>query len=56
MLIDRLRAGELTASELLAGYCTLLYRRLGTYADVAKRADLDPRTTRKYIEASSSRS
>jgi len=56
MLIDRLRAGELTASELLAGYCTLLYRRLGTYADVAKRADLDPRTTRKYIEVSSSRS
>jgi sigma-54 specific flagellar transcriptional regulator A len=49
-LVDKLRAGELTASELLARYCALLYRRLGTYAEVAKRAALDPRTSRKYVE------
>ncbi len=48
-LVDKLRAGDLTATELLARYCRLLYRRLGTYAEVAKRTGLDPRTTRKYV-------
>jgi hypothetical protein len=32
----------------------MLYRRLGTYADVAKRTGLDPRTTRKYVEGARS--
>jgi hypothetical protein len=32
----------------------MLYRRLGTYADVAKRTGLDPRTSRKYIESEKS--
>jgi transcriptional regulator with GAF, ATPase, and Fis domain len=50
-LLDKLRAGELTAADLLARYCALLYRRLGTYAEVAKRTGLDPRTSRKYIES-----
>ena len=53
-LIEKLRAGELTAAELLARYCALLYRRLGTYADVAKRTGLDPRTSRKYVSTGSS--
>jgi hypothetical protein len=51
-LAGKVHAGELTADELLARYCTLLYRRLGTYAEVAKRTGLDPRTARKYIETS----
>jgi len=50
-LLDKLRTGELTAAELLARYCALLYRRLGTYAEVAKRTGLDPRTSRKYVES-----
>ncbi|TMH52276.1 MAG: sigma-54-dependent Fis family transcriptional regulator [Betaproteobacteria bacterium] len=50
-LLDKLRTGELTAAELLAQYCALLYRRLGTYAEVAKRTGLDPRTSRKYVES-----
>jgi transcriptional regulator with AAA-type ATPase domain len=50
-LLDSLRAGELTATDLLARYCALLYRRLGTYAEVAKRTGLDPRTSRKYVES-----
>ena len=50
-LLDKLRAGELTAAELLAQYCALLYQRLGTYAEVAKRTGLDPRTSRKYVES-----
>jgi DNA-binding NtrC family response regulator len=50
-LLEHLRAGSLSADELLARYCALLYRRLGTYAEVAKRTGLDPRTSRKYIES-----
>jgi DNA-binding NtrC family response regulator len=53
-LIEKLRAGELTADELLSRYCAMLYRRLGTYADVAKRTGLDPRTSRKYVEGARS--
>ena len=49
-LVGKLRAGSLTASELVAGYSKMLYRRLGTYAEVAKRTGLDPRTSRKYVE------
>lgn len=47
--MEKLHAGDLTAAELLAQYCALLYRRLGTYAEVAKRTGLDPRTSRKYV-------
>ena len=53
-LIEKLRAGELTAAELLARYSAMLHRRLGTYAEVAKRTGLDPRTTRKYVEGARS--
>ena len=49
-LVAKLLAGELTAAELLAHYSAMLHRRLGTYAEVAKRTGLDPRTTRKYVE------
>src|SRR6266702_4326708 len=50
-LVEKVRSGELAAAELLARYCAMLYRRLGTYAEVAKRTRLDPRTTRKYVES-----
>ncbi len=50
-LAAALRAGTLSAEALLARYCALLYRQLGTYAEVAKRVGLDPRTTRKYVES-----
>jgi hypothetical protein len=53
-LVDRLRAGELTAAELLAHYSAMLHRRLGSYAAVAKRTGLDPRTSRKYIDGARS--
>src|SRR5437763_3343714 len=48
-LIAQLRAGSLTADELLAGYSAMLYQRLGSYAAVAERTALDPRTSRKYV-------
>jgi transcriptional regulator with AAA-type ATPase domain len=50
-LLERLRQGSLSADELLAQYCRLLHERLGSYAAVASRTGLDPRTTRKYILA-----
>jgi transcriptional regulator with PAS, ATPase and Fis domain len=53
-LADKMRAGELTATELLAQYCALLYQRFGTYAEIAKRTGIDPRTARKYVEESKS--
>ena len=48
-LVERLRAGNLTADELLSAYSALLYERLGSYAAVAERTALDPRTSRKYV-------
>lgn len=45
-----LRAGEYSADQLLCAYCALLYRRHGTYAEVARRAGLDVRTARKYVD------
>ncbi len=53
-LVEKLLAGELTAAELLARYSAMLHKRLGTYAEVAKRTGLDPRTTRKYIDGARS--
>ena len=54
-LTGQMRAGELTAAELLARYCAMLYRKFGTYAEVAKRTGIDPRTTRKYVVGAKSR-
>ena len=51
ILVDGVRTGQLTATALLERYCAALYRRLGTYAAVAERTALDPRTARKYVEA-----
>jgi len=53
-LLARLRAGELSAAQLLEQYCALLYRRYGTYTEVAKHTGLDPRTSRKYVASAKS--
>jgi len=55
-LSGKVATGELTADELLGWYCAMLYRRLGTYAEVAKRTGLDPRTARKYVEGAITKS
>jgi two-component system, NtrC family, response regulator HydG len=49
-LLAKLRSGDLSAVQLLEQYCALLYRRYGTYTEVAKRTGLDPRTSRKHVE------
>src|SRR3954468_11354853 len=48
-LAIQMREGRLTADQMLSEYCGLLYRRLGSYAAVAERTGLDPRTSRKYV-------
>ena len=42
--------GILTVTELLNQYCHILYKRYGTYEEVARRAKLDPRTVKKYLK------
>jgi hypothetical protein len=46
---DLARTGQLSAKDLLGRYCAMLYRQLGSYAEVATRTGLDRRTARKYI-------
>jgi DNA-binding NtrC family response regulator len=48
-LLASLGEGSLDAEELLSHYCALLYRRHGTYEEVAKRTKLDRRTVKKYV-------
>lgn len=54
VLTAQLLDGRLTADDMLARYCAMLYRRLGSYTAVAERTGLDPRTSRKYILAAKS--
>jgi DNA-binding NtrC family response regulator len=48
--IQKIQTGTLEARELLSQYCTLLYQRYGTYQEVARRAGLDRRTAKKYLQ------
>jgi Sigma-54 interaction domain len=48
-LAEGVRTGRFSADELLGRYCAMLYRRHGSYAEVAQRSGLDPRTARKYV-------
>ncbi|MCP4020629.1 MAG: sigma-54-dependent Fis family transcriptional regulator [Desulfobacteraceae bacterium] len=40
---------DIKVSELISGYCALLYDTLGTYEQVAKKTGLDRRTIKKHI-------
>jgi transcriptional regulator with AAA-type ATPase domain len=48
-LLEAFKNGSLDAESLLAGYCTALYRRHGSYEEVARITNLDRRTAKKYI-------
>lgn len=49
ILAEGISRGELDAQNLLSGYCKMLYRRHGTFEEVARRTHLDRRTVKKYI-------
>ena len=49
-LIQGIQNGRIEAQSLLAGYCSLLYQRHGTYEAVARRANLDRRTVKRYVD------
>lgn len=51
MLLDGIGSGSLDAAGLLAAYCGLLYKRLGSYEEVARRTGLDRRTVKKHVVA-----
>ncbi len=50
LLVEGIQNGTVEAQRLLAGYCYLLYQRHGTYEEVARRANLDRRTVKKYVD------
>jgi len=45
------RQGRYSAQQVLVHYCGRLYERTGTYEGVARQADLDRRTAKKYVDA-----
>ena len=45
-LARELRAGRLTADQLLRRYCTYIYRQTGSYEETARRLQLDRRTVK----------
>ena len=47
---ETIQTGNLDSRQLLSGYCTLLYRRHGTYEAVAKITRMDRRTVKRYID------
>jgi transcriptional regulator with AAA-type ATPase domain len=44
------RAGRLTADDLLARYVTIVYSRLGSYEETARRLALDRRTVKAKVD------
>ena len=51
-LLSGIETGSMDAQQLIAEYCGLLYRRLGTYEEVARTTGLDRRTVKKYVQLS----
>jgi transcriptional regulator with AAA-type ATPase domain len=45
----RIQDGSIDADELLSQFCRLLYQRFGTFEEVARRANLDARTVKRYL-------
>ncbi|MBL7215378.1 MAG: sigma-54-dependent Fis family transcriptional regulator [Phycisphaerae bacterium] len=48
-LLAGVDTGSLTAEELLNHYCQMLYKRHGSYEEVARRTGMDRRTVKKHI-------
>jgi len=48
--LSQVPCGQITAQDLLAHYCNMLYSQTGTYEEVSEITDMDRRTVKKYIE------
>ena len=48
--MDDLRAGRMTADEMLTRYCTMVYTQTGNYLETARRVQLDRRTVKAKID------
>jgi DNA-binding NtrC family response regulator len=46
---DDLRAGYVTAEQLLSRYCTIVYRQTGSYEETGRRLGLDRRTVKSKV-------
>jgi DNA-binding NtrC family response regulator len=44
------RTGGVTANELVARYCTLVYAQTGSYEETARRLDIDRRTVKAKVK------
>ena len=51
-LSQDMRAGALTAEQLLQRYCTWVYQQSGSYSETARRLDLDRRTVASRVQRS----
>jgi DNA-binding NtrC family response regulator len=49
-LADAVRAGTLTADELLSRYCSLVFSQTGSYQETARRLGLDRRTVKSKVD------
>jgi len=49
-LAEDISNGGIDAKSLIAGYCCLLYKRHGTFEEVAKRTALDRRTVKRHVQ------
>ncbi|HUN55660.1 MAG TPA: sigma 54-interacting transcriptional regulator [Smithella sp.] len=48
-IIEHIRNKTYDADSLITDYCTLLYKKNGSYEEVARRMKMDRRTIKKYI-------
>lgn len=48
-LAQHMAEGNINAKDLVKAYCRMLYDRLGTYGEVARKTGLDRRTVKKHI-------
>ncbi len=48
-MLQRMREASIDADQLLSGFCALLHERFGTFEEVARRANLDARTVKRYL-------
>jgi DNA-directed RNA polymerase specialized sigma24 family protein len=49
-LVEDVRAGRVSAEELLRRYCTRVYAETGSYEETARRIGMDRRTVKSRVD------